>query len=65
MAHKLPEERYLRFAGYEKSISGGSFKWELTLEGKYARLEVQNALLKAENELLKKIRFAERGQCKG
>lgn len=32
----------------------------LTLEEKYARLEAQHNLLKAENELLKKIRFAER-----
>jgi transposase len=34
---------------------------ELTLEEKNARLEAQINLLKAENELLKKIRFAERG----
>ena len=34
---------------------------ELSLEEKYARLEAQINLLKAENELLKKIRFAERG----
>lgn len=34
---------------------------ELAIEEKYARLEAQNNLLKAENELLKKIRFAERG----
>lgn len=33
---------------------------ELTLEEKYARLEAQNNLLKAENELLKKIQLAER-----
>ncbi|BFH59657.1 hypothetical protein PAJ34TS1_58080 [Paenibacillus azoreducens] len=42
--------------------SGRPLKRELTLEEKYARLEAQNNLLKAENELLKKIRFAERGQ---
>nr|WP_237100115.1 IS3 family transposase [Paenibacillus azoreducens] len=41
--------------------SGRPLKRELTLEEKYARLEAQNNLLKAENELLKKIRFAERG----
>jgi transposase len=34
---------------------------ELTIEEKNARLEAQINLLKAENELLKKIRFAERG----
>jgi transposase len=34
---------------------------ELTLEEKYARLAAQNNLLKAENELLKKIQMAERG----
>jgi transposase len=34
---------------------------ELSLEEKNARLEAQINLLKAENELLKKIRFAERG----
>lgn len=37
---------------------------ELTLEEKNARLEAQINLLKAENELLKKIRFAERGMKK-
>ena len=44
--------------------SGRPLTRELTLEEKYARLEAQNNLLKAENELLKKIRFAERGQSK-
>lgn len=43
---------------------GRPLKRELSLEEKYARLEAQNALLRAENELLKKIRFAERGQNK-
>ncbi|WHX39597.1 IS3 family transposase [Mesobacillus sp. AQ2] len=37
---------------------------ELSLEEKYARLEAETNLLKAENELLKKIRFAERGMKK-
>jgi transposase len=37
---------------------------KLTLEEKNARLEAQINLLKAENELLKKIRFAERGMKK-
>jgi transposase-like protein len=36
-------------------------KNELSLEEKNARLEAQINLLKAENELLKKIRMAERG----
>ncbi|WP_434091785.1 IS3 family transposase [Rossellomorea vietnamensis] len=34
---------------------------ELSTEEKLARMEAENNLLKAENELLKKIRFAERG----
>jgi len=41
--------------------SGRPSERELTLEEKYAKLEAQSNLLKAENELLKKIRFAERG----
>jgi transposase len=41
--------------------SGRPCERELSLEEKYARLEAQHNLLKAENELLKKIRFAERG----
>jgi hypothetical protein len=41
--------------------SGRSCERELSLEEKFARLEAQHNLLKAENELLKKIRFAERG----
>ena len=41
--------------------SGRPCERELTLEEKYARLEAQHNLLKAENELLKKIRSAERG----
>ncbi len=41
--------------------SGRSLERELSAEEKYARLEAENNLLKAENELLKKIRFAERG----
>lgn len=45
--------------------SGRPLTRELTMEEKYARLEAQNNLLKAENELLKKIRFAERRQNKG
>ncbi|VEF46444.1 transposase [Bacillus freudenreichii] len=44
--------------------SGRSRERELTLEERNARLEAQINLLKAENELLKKIRFAERGMRK-
>lgn len=40
--------------------SGRTREKELSLEEKNARLEAQINLLKAENELLKKIRFAER-----
>jgi transposase len=47
-----------------KENSGRSRERELTLEEKNARLESQINLLKAENELLKKIRFAERGMRK-
>lgn len=43
-----------------KNHSGRPFKRELSIEEKYARLEAQNALLRAENELLKKIDLAER-----
>lgn len=39
--------------------SGRPRERELTLEEKYARLEAERNLLKAENELLKKIKFAE------
>lgn len=41
--------------------SGRPRERELLAEEKYVRLEAENNLLKAENELLKKIRFAERG----
>jgi transposase len=44
--------------------SGRQKERKLTLEEKNARLEAQINLLKAENELLKKIRFAERGMKK-
>jgi len=43
-----------------KHHSGRPLQRELSLEEKYARLEAQNALLRAENELLKKIDLAER-----
>ena len=44
--------------------SGRPRERELSLEEKNARLEAQIDLLKAENELLKKLRFAERGMKK-
>jgi transposase len=44
--------------------SGRPRERELSLEEKNAHLEAQLHLLKAENELLKKIRFAERGMKK-
>ncbi len=43
-----------------KYHSGRPLKRELSLDEKYARLEAQNALLRAENELLRKIELAER-----
>ncbi|ASI76201.1 hypothetical protein B4079_0437 [Bacillus cereus] len=42
-----------------KENSGRKSERELTLEEKYARLEAERNLLKAENELLKKIKFME------
>jgi transposase len=50
-------------AGLEDSRkyhSGRPLERELSIEEKYAKLEAQNALLRAENELLKKIDLAER-----
>jgi hypothetical protein len=44
--------------------SGRPLERELSLEEKNQRLEAQINLLKAENELLKKIRFAEKGMKK-
>lgn len=44
-----------------KGNSGRPIEAELSLEEKYARLEAQNHLLKAENELLKKLEMMERG----
>ncbi len=45
-----------------RSVSSGiPRKKELSSQEKYERLEAQYRLLEAENELLKKIRFAERG----
>lgn len=42
-----------------KENSGRKSERELTLEEKYTRLEAERNLLKAENELLKKIKFME------
>jgi hypothetical protein len=42
-----------------KENSGRKLERELTLEEKYARLEAERNLLKAENELLKKIKLME------
>ena len=47
-----------------KSNSGRPSVKELSIEMKYERLQAQNNLLKAENELLKKIQFLERGLIK-
>ena len=44
-----------------KGNSGRPNDNELSIEEKYLRLKVQNNLLKAENELLKKIDMMERG----
>ena len=47
-----------------KSNTGRPSEKELSIEMKYERLQAQNNLLKAENELLKKIQFLERGLIK-
>jgi len=47
-----------------KSNTGRPSDKELSIEMKYERLQAQNNLLKAENELLKKIQFLERGLIK-
>jgi len=47
-----------------KGNSGRSNAKELSVEEKYKRLEAYNNLLKAENELLKKIKMMERGMGK-
>ena len=43
-----------------KNNSGRPTSKELSIEEKYARLQAQNSLLKAENELLKKLDIMER-----
>ncbi|PEB50878.1 IS3 family transposase [Bacillus sp. AFS098217] len=47
-----------------KENSGRSLERELTLEEKYARLEAERNLLKAENELLKKITYGREDERK-
>ena len=47
-----------------KSNSGRPSTKELSMESKNERLQAQINLLKAENELLKKIQFLERGLIK-
>jgi transposase len=47
-----------------KTNSGRPSERELSLAEKYKRLEAQNNLLKAENELLKKLEIMERGMWK-
>ena len=47
-----------------KSNSGRPSENELSVEEKYERLKAHNNLLKAENELLKKIQYLERGLIK-
>lgn len=44
-----------------KGNSGRPSEKELSLEEKYERIKTQNHLLKAENELLKKLKMMERG----
>lgn len=44
-----------------KKSSGRPLKRNLSAEEKLARIEAENILLKAENELLKKVRLLERG----
>jgi transposase len=58
------EEGILGLRDTRNENSGRPRKNELSLGEKFARLEAQINLLKAENELLKKIRLAERGMKK-
>jgi len=54
------EKGVLGLEDTRKYHSGRPLERELSLEEKYARLEAQNAILRAENELLKKIELTER-----
>ncbi len=70
----IPSGKRWRKAYREKGInglvdtrkvnSGRLSEHELSLEEKYARLEVKNRLLQAENELLKKLDLLERQMLK-
>lgn len=51
---------YLGLRDTRSVKSGRTRERELSIGEKLARMEAENNLLKAENELLKKIRFAER-----
>ena len=53
-----------RLTDTRKSNSGRPSENELSIEEKYERLKAHNNLLKAENELLKKIQYLERGLIK-
>jgi len=57
-AHK--ENGVLGLEDARKTNSGRPSTKNLSMEEKFARLQAQNLLLKAENELLKKIDIAER-----
>lgn len=60
-------DRYGEYAFFDKrkSNKGRTKTRELSLEEKYERLVAHNQLLQAENELLKKIKQAERMLVKG
>ncbi len=53
-----------RLQDTRKNNTGRPTTKDLSIEEKYARLEAQNKLLKAENELLKKLDMIERGVLK-
>jgi transposase len=55
------EEGLLGLRDNRQGNSGRAIARDLSAEETVKRLEAENNLLKAENELLKKIRFAERG----
>jgi transposase len=61
-AHRENGEEGLQDA--RKTNSGRPLERELSLEEKFARLEAQNRLLQAENELLKKLDLLERQMLK-
>lgn len=59
MGHAYRKDGILGLNDTRKGNSGRPSEKELSMNDKLARLEAQNNLLMAENELLKKIRFAE------